>query len=176
MSTIQFTLPQEYGYVIPSLPASAKATHLLKLSTNTPSYVLLAASSTFILSFIHGLNTGSKRKAAGVAYPAPYASTEVAAKDPKAFAFNCAQRAHANYLENQPSVIAAMLVAGLQYPVATAVLGATWIVNRYIFMVGYSKPEWGAEGKGRLRGGLSWLAQLGLFGLSVAVGVNMVRA
>ena len=140
------------------------------------SYVLLAASSTFILSFIHGINTGAARKASGILYPTPYASTELAAKDPKAHAFNCAQRAHANYLENQPSVVAAMLVAGLQYPVTTAVLGATWIVNRYIFMVGYSKPEWGPDGKGRLRGAGFWLAQLGLFGLSAAVGVNMIRA
>ena len=69
-----------------------------------------------------------------------------------------------------------MLVAGLQYPVSTAVLGAAWIVNRYIFMVGYTKPEWGPNGKGRLRGAGMWLAQLGLFGLSFAVGVNMVRA
>ena len=69
-----------------------------------------------------------------------------------------------------------MLVSGLKYPITTAALGAAWIVNRYIFMVGYSKPEWGANGNGRLRGALCWLAQLGLFGLSVKVGVDMVRA
>ena len=69
-----------------------------------------------------------------------------------------------------------MLVAGLQYPVTTAVLGATWVVNRYVYMVGYSKAEWGTDGKGRLYGAGGWLAQLALFGMSVAVGVNMIRA
>ena len=69
-----------------------------------------------------------------------------------------------------------MLVSGLKYPVTTAALGAAWIVNRYIFMVGYSKPAWGANGNGRLRGALCWLAQFALFGLSVKVGVDMIRA
>ncbi|KFY73595.1 hypothetical protein V499_06326, partial [Pseudogymnoascus sp. VKM F-103] len=54
MSTVSFTLSQDYGYVI------------------------LAATSTFILNTIHGFNTGKFRKAAAIAYPAPYATNEVA--------------------------------------------------------------------------------------------------
>ncbi len=36
------------------------------------SYTLLAASSTFILGFIHSLNTGKFRMASGVKFPTPY--------------------------------------------------------------------------------------------------------
>lgn len=40
------------------------------------------------------------RKESGLAYPIAYAEAQVAAKDPKAFAFNCAQRAQTNFTEN----------------------------------------------------------------------------
>lgn len=40
--------------------------------------MILAAASTFFLNTIHGFNTGKFRKAAGIAYPAAYASNEVA--------------------------------------------------------------------------------------------------
>jgi len=53
------------------------------------SYVLAAATSTFFINTYHSLLTSKFRKASGVAYPAAYASNEVAEKDPKAFAFNC---------------------------------------------------------------------------------------
>jgi hypothetical protein len=52
-------------------------------------YVLLAATSTFFVNTVHAFLTSSRRKAAGVKYPITYATEEQAAKDPKAFAFNC---------------------------------------------------------------------------------------
>jgi glutathione S-transferase len=51
--------------------------------------VLLAATSTFFVNIYHSGLTSKKRKAAGIAYPTAYASTELAEKDPKAHAFNC---------------------------------------------------------------------------------------
>lgn len=84
--------------------------------------------------------------------------------------FSCAQRAHANYIENQPSALAAMLIAGLQYPRTAAALGAFWTVNRYIYMKGYVSDK---GPKGRLRGGAFILAQLGLIGLCVVEGLGM---
>jgi hypothetical protein len=47
---------------------------------------------------------------------------------------------------------------------------------RYVYMVGYTKPSWGKNGAGRLKGGLFWLAQFGLIGLSIATGVQLVKA
>lgn len=85
------------------------------------SYVLLAATSTIILNQIHGINTGKYRKAAKVAYPGAYAPSS--RTDTEAFMFNCAQRAHANYIENQPSLLAALMLAGLKFPLSAAVMG-----------------------------------------------------
>jgi hypothetical protein len=44
----------------------------------SPSYVILAAASTFILNFAHIANTGKYRRAAGVKYPNAYASDALA--------------------------------------------------------------------------------------------------
>ena len=84
---------------------------------------------------------------------------------------NCAQRSHANYDENHPSVAIAMLIAGLQYPMTTTALGVGWVICRILYAVGYtSKPD----GKGRLPGMPFALFQLGLFGLSAWSGIKMV--
>ena len=60
---------------------------------------------------------------------------------------NSAQRAHANFTETHPSFAGAALVAGLQLPVATAVLGATWSVGRVLYAYGYTSS---AGPKGRV--------------------------
>jgi len=143
--------------------------------SNDYGYVLLAATSTFVLNIIHGFNTGKYRKPAGVTYPNAYASEEKAKVDQKAYLFNCAQRAHANYIENQPSVLAALLIAGLRYPIPAAVCGALWSVSRYMYMVGYCSGDAKSAGKGRYMGSGHYLAMLGLFGMSISAGVQMIR-
>ena len=58
------------------------------------------------------------------------------------------------------------LVAGLKYPQLAAGIGAVWTLLRTLFMYGYvysGKPQ----GKGRLYGGMFWLAQGALWGLTV---------
>jgi len=150
--SVTVTLPTEYGYV------------------------LLAASSTFFLSLLHAINTGRFRHKAGIAYPTCYATEQHAKENQNAFLFNCAQRAQANYLEHQPSVIAALLIAGLQYPLVSAGLGFGWAVNRWIYMVGYTKPSWGAKGAGRLKGVLFFVCQLALYGLAGWTGLQIVKA
>ena len=57
------------------------------------SLVLVAASSTFILNMVHSFLTSGARKASGIKYPTTYASDEVAAKDQKAYKFNCGMSA-----------------------------------------------------------------------------------
>ena len=76
-----------------------------------------------------GIRVTSLRRAAGIPYPYEYASMEQvnSAKSPAEAAamdkFNCGQRAHQNFNENQATAMVAMLIAGLKYPVAAALLG-----------------------------------------------------
>jgi glutathione S-transferase len=86
--------------------------------------------------------------------------------------FNCAQRAHANYIENQPSMLGALMLAGIKFPLTAAVMGLGWSVCRYLYMVGYCSDAEG--GKGRYRGIAYMLFQLGLFGLAAWNGVTMI--
>lgn len=141
-----------------------------RLANVSCSYVLLAATSTFFLNSWHAINVGKYRKAAAVQYPAAYAPSS--RTDKEAHRFNCAQRAHANYIENQPSAVAGLLIAGLRFPITAAVLGAGWTFTRYLYMVGYSQG--GEQGKGRYRGISFWLFQAALAGLAGYNGVMMV--
>jgi glutathione S-transferase len=80
--------------------------------------------------------------------------------------FNCAQRAHANFLENAPQTMLFTLIAGVKYPEYATAIGAVWLVLRSLYLYGYvysGKPQ----GKGRMMGGMFWLAQGALWGLSV---------
>ncbi|KAF2277946.1 glutation S-transferase [Westerdykella ornata] len=142
MATIQ--LPAEYGYT------------------------LAAAVSTFFVGSWLGIRVTKFRKAARIPYPYEYASYEqVTSASPaqsKAMdTFNRAQRGHQNFLENQGSAVGAMLIAGLRYPVASAVLGGIWSLGRVVYAWGYTS---GGE-KGRYRGIFGQLAQYVLYGFAV---------
>jgi len=135
-------------------------------------YVLVTVASTYLVSIWHGMRVGPYRKAAGVPYPNAYASAEAIAaasgeKKQAMYLFNCAQRAHYNFLENYPIALTGMLVSGIKYPVASAVMGAIWTASRIFYATGYTnKTKEG--GKGRYNGGLGglfWLCQLGFMGL-----------
>ncbi|KAI6715268.1 hypothetical protein JHW43_002245 [Diplocarpon mali] len=121
------------------------------------------------MNMIHMVNTGSYRKIAKVPYPAAYAPPSRTDED--ANRFNCAQRSHAHYIENQVPLLGSLMLAGLRYPLVSAGLGVGWTVSRYVYMVGYCQ---GGDGKGRYKGMTSWLFQLGLLGLSGYTGLAMV--
>ncbi|KAH7362928.1 hypothetical protein B0T11DRAFT_89120 [Plectosphaerella cucumerina] len=114
-------------------------------------YVLLVATSSFFVNTVHSVVTSKHRKLSGLKYPIAYASNDLAEKDPKAYKFNCAQRAHNNYTENQISFLGALLISGLRYPVAAAGLGAAWVVARVAYVFGYTSDS---GPKGRLTGGI----------------------
>ncbi|KAM5356373.1 hypothetical protein ACJ41O_003019 [Fusarium nematophilum] len=113
-------------------------------------FVLVAATSTFFINSLHVVLTSSARKASGLKYPIPYASNDLAEKDHKAYRFNCAQRSHANFTENQISFLGALLISGLRFPLASAALGAGWAISRIVYAIGYSS----GGPQGRMRGSI----------------------
>jgi len=87
--------------------------------------------------------------------------------------FNCAQRAHANFLEAQPSLVTTLLISGLKYPVLSAAMGASWVFFRVLYTIGYTRP--GLEkGKGRHRGILHVIPQAALTIMATMVGYKMI--
>jgi glutathione S-transferase len=85
------------------------------------------------------------RKKYDVKYPLLYAPE----KHPDATAFNCAQRAHQNTLENIAMVNISMLANAILFPTLSATLGAIWCVGRVLYIHGYST----GGPKGRTLGG-----------------------
>ncbi|OTB05283.1 hypothetical protein M426DRAFT_320094 [Hypoxylon sp. CI-4A] len=134
-------------------------------------YVLLVAASSLLVNTFHGALTGKARKASGLAYPIPYASQELADKDPKAYTFNCAQRAHSNYTENLTPFLGALLISGFNFPLTSAVLGGIWTFGR----VGYAYGYVSGGPKGRLRSFyMAALSDFALKGLSIFTAVKML--
>ncbi|KAF2002395.1 membrane-associated proteins in eicosanoid and glutathione metabolism [Amniculicola lignicola CBS 123094] len=128
-------------------------------------FVLAAAVSTCFIATFHGTRVGGLRKAAKVPYPYEYASYEqVSTASPAAAkamdTFNRCQRSHQNFNENHPSFLVALLVAGLKWPRASAVMGLVWGVNRVIYSYGYTDGQ--AGGKGRYKGAGWMVMQYGL--------------
>ncbi|KAL6245373.1 hypothetical protein RBB50_007372 [Rhinocladiella similis] len=144
------TVPDKYGYV-----------------------VLVALGLAPVLAFAQGIVVGTHRKSARIPYPNPYATPQEAKESQAAYKFNCAQRAHGNLLDNLPQVVASMLFAGLEYPVATAALGAGWVFFRIIYAYGYIAGR-KAQGKSRLYGSGFWLMQAGIWGLCMSMGLKML--
>lgn len=142
-------------------------------SPPSTSYVVLTAAATTFLGQWHGFNAGLYRRAAQLTYPTPYASESDAASSREKYLFNCAQRAHANYVENHAALLAGLLIAGLKYPLLSAGMGVAWCVARVMYAVGYVSPQ-KEGGKGRLVGSWFWLPQMGLGVMSGLVGWSML--
>ncbi|KAJ5103000.1 hypothetical protein N7532_003529 [Penicillium argentinense] len=146
----------------------------ITIPENYGAVITVALGAIPVLGFVHGIITGRQRKAAKVPYPHSYATQEQCRENAKAEQFNCAQRAHANFLENASQTMLFTLVAGLKYPQLAAGIGAAWVFFRTLFLYGYvysGKPQ----GKGRMMGGFFWLAQGALWGLSVfGVGRDLI--
>ncbi|KAL9097504.1 MAG: hypothetical protein Q9165_000400 [Trypethelium subeluteriae] len=141
-------------------------------------YVLLSAALTPLLSSWLGFRIPLYRKSAQVAMPQLYAEhSQIAAAPPaqqKAmYVYNCAQRAHANFVENQPSLLISLLIAGLRWPLVSAGLGVAWSVSRVLYSLGYT-DETKERGRGRYVG-IWWIpVQSVLFLMAVWVGGEFV--
>ncbi|MCJ1473231.1 hypothetical protein MMC13_001882 [Lambiella insularis] len=138
---VTFTIPKEYGYV------------------------LLVAASTSLLNFWLGSYVGYYRKPAKVPYPNAYATASEAASSQEKYLFNCAQRGHANFIEQQSSFLTILLISGLKYPVLSAGMGSLWVVSRIMYAVGYTRPQY-TNGSGRLWGSGHYIAMLSLLVMS----------
>ncbi|KAI1849494.1 hypothetical protein JX265_012745 [Neoarthrinium moseri] len=134
-------------------------------------YVLTVASASFFVNTYHFVLSARARTGSGLKYPIPYATEEQAAKDPKAFKFNCAQRAHGNFVENVTPFLGALLIAGLRFPTASAACGAAWVLGRVWYAAGYT-----ARGPAGRRGGftISAFSDLALKVMAMWTGVQMV--
>lgn len=74
-----------------------------------------------------------------------------------------------------PSWAVSSVVAGLHYPVATAAMGAVWLVGRVVYLKGYVNSTPASKGSGRLKGSFYAAAQLGVMGLAAwTVGGKMI--
>ncbi|KAK4502398.1 hypothetical protein PRZ48_005823 [Zasmidium cellare] len=122
---------------------------------------------------------GPLRLKGSMKQPKAYAdSNDFAAADPETkktlYLFNCAQRAHGNYVENQPSTAIALLLAGLRYPRLSALLGVGWMIGRVVFTLGYCRRD-KENGSGRMLGFvLQFPFQLSLWGLAAWTGISIL--
>jgi len=121
------------------------------------------------VSQYHTILVGRFRKASGVPYPNAYASAEDASKDKEKFRFNCAQRAHSNYLENLAVVLPAFLASAIHYPTVSSSLLGFWLACRVVYTHGYVGSPHNSSGKGRYKGGLFHFGQ---FGLMITAGMS----
>ena len=135
-----------------------------------PSYVLLVAASSVWVGIAHTFVTGHFRGRAKVPFPNAYASANEVATSKEKFLFNCAQRAHAQFLEHYPLFLTSLAVAGLRDPTWAAGLGASWIVARFMFLWGYTRATGNENGRGRYWGGWYQFPQIGLMGMAMWTG------
>ncbi|OOF92398.1 hypothetical protein ASPCADRAFT_210263 [Aspergillus carbonarius ITEM 5010] len=137
----------------------------LTVPENYGAVIAVALGAIPVLGFIHGSIVTRLRKGAEVPYPHCYATVEQCKANPKAEQFNCAQRAHANFLENSSQTMLFILAAGLKYPQLATGLGSLWVLGRSLFLYGYvysGKPR----GRGRIYGGFYLFVQGALWGLT----------
>ncbi|KAH9818680.1 hypothetical protein DFH28DRAFT_888036 [Melampsora americana] len=146
MSPLIFSFPVDYGYVA------------------------LTAASTGFLGLFQTIAVSKARKAAQIPYPAPYATNEEAKVNPAAMKFNCAQRAHANTLESLPFFLFSLLFTGLRYPRFAAGCGATWVIGRLFYTIGYAT----GDPSKRIRGIFHNFGYFGLILSSTYVSIQMI--
>jgi len=97
------------------------------------------------------IKVGKARKKYEVKYPLVY-SPENGGDN----TFNCIQRAHQNTLEGYPTYLMLLFSGGASLPRVASAAGATWILGRVIYALGYysGNPEKRRRGEAFFLGGL----------------------
>lgn len=102
----------------PAFPhTSSSIANLISILPLSHSYVIASAAFSTFVGLWQALRVGTFRKIAKVPYPNCYATDAEAKADKAKYLFNCAQRAHANFIEHQPTFLVSLLIGGLSYPV-----------------------------------------------------------
>jgi len=127
-------------------------------------FVLLTGVGSVALNMYFGSRVMKARKQYGVEYPAMYSATE-----PK---FNCIQRGHQNFLEQQPQFLFLLLAGGLAHPRAATIAGCIYLTGRVLYFNGYAT---GDPSKRMYGGPLTVLAMFTLVGLVVCLGVQSIK-
>ncbi|KAJ7248641.1 hypothetical protein B0H12DRAFT_1123556 [Mycena haematopus] len=102
------------------------------------SYVAASLLSSVFLLTWQTMQVGGARKASGIEYPRLYAEKAEMDASPSAVKFNCVQRAHANTLENIPSIYLMTILVAMKSPVVAAAALGSWVVSRVVYTLGYS--------------------------------------
>lgn len=114
----------------------------------------------------------SYRAVAKVPLPYMYADAAEVKEDYQKHIFNCYQRIHQNTLEGFASYLVTLMFAGLQYPIASSVLGGIWIVGRIFYYRGYST----GNPAGRYWGAFGHIGEVGLLGLTGKMAFDLLTA
>ena len=130
-------------------------------------WVILALVANVLLNLYMGGQVGKARKKYKVFYPTMYA---IESENKQAKLFNCVQRGHQNSIEYMPTFFALLLIGGLQFPIAAAILGAIYNVGRFLYFQGYATGS--VEARHARGGGLHWPALMGLIVCSIACAVH----
>ncbi|CAD5116570.1 DgyrCDS5449 [Dimorphilus gyrociliatus] len=130
-------------------------------------YVILTAVGSQLVNTWLGIKVGKARKQYGVKYPIMY-SCENGGDN----IFNCIQRAHQNTLENNPSFLTLLLIAGIEYPRFAAGAGGIYILGKIAYARGYStgKPE------GRYWGSFGYIGAISLMGCCIKMAYDNIMA
>jgi glutathione S-transferase len=87
-----------------------------------------------------------------------------------AFKFNCVQRAHQNYLEQLPGILAMIVLGTFSFPLFTVIFGSIWLIARFFYATGYAQGP-----KGRFRGSFQYIGLFGFIGLMIAFAVYLIQ-
>jgi glutathione S-transferase len=130
-------------------------------------WVILALVANVLLNLYMAMQVGSARRKYKVPYPTMYA---LDSENKQAKLFNCVQRGHQNSLEFMPTFFGLLLIGGLQFPIAAAILGAIYNVGRFLYFQGYATGT--VEARHARGGRLHWLALTGLIVCSIACALH----
>ncbi|KAK6912368.1 Membrane-associated, eicosanoid/glutathione metabolism (MAPEG) protein [Dillenia turbinata] len=133
-------------------------------------YVALVLVLYVVLNYWMAFKVGAARKKYKVYYPTMYA-IESENKDAKLF--NCVQRGHQNSLEIMPVFFMLMILGGIRYPIACAVLGSVYLVARFFYFTGYSS---GVPEKRLKIGKFNFVAIQGLIVCTILTAISLLRA
>jgi len=136
-------------------------------------YVILTSAAVGLHCYIQGGAVSSLRKKYGIEYPDMGSGRySVKLTEEQWFKFNCAQRAHQNYLEVLPMILSWLLIGGLKYPLYAVGFGVTTIVGRQFYSMGYRNT--GPKGRS-LGAGISAIGLIGLLVTTITTGLKYAQ-